>query len=101
MARAPTCPSPTRPPNVYGFGVVGFDAVKVELVTAAGPRLPATLARQPFALSVRWWIVDYASEVVTSVVATDASDQTWTVPSGPAGIYGQIGMLTAAEGSAR
>ncbi len=78
-------------PHVYGFGVVGSDAVKVELVTAAGSRVPATLAAQPVALSVRWWIADYASEVLTSVVATDASGQTWTVPSGPAGIYGQTG----------
>jgi hypothetical protein len=82
---------PNALPHVYGFGVVGYDAVKVELVTAAGTRLPATLAQQPFAMSVRWWIADYAGEVVTSVVATDASGQTWTVPSGPAGIYGQSG----------
>ena len=78
-------------PHVYGFGVVGYDAVKVELVTAAGTRLPATLAQQPFASSVRWWIADYGNENVTSVVATDASGQTWTVRSGPAGIYGQTG----------
>ncbi len=78
-------------PHVYGFGVVGSDAVKVELVTAAGARIPATLAQQPFAMSVRWWIADYASEVVTSVVATDGSGQSWTVSSGPAGIYGQTG----------
>lgn len=54
-------------------------------------RLPARLPQQPFALSVRWWIADYASGVVTSVVATDASGQTWTGSSGPAGIYGRTG----------
>jgi hypothetical protein len=79
-----------EPAQAFAFGVVGLDAVRVELVWSDGRRTPATLGEQAGSMPVRWWIAPYAGGDFDQVVATDASGQSWAATN-LIGVYGQVG----------
>ncbi len=84
---------PGEPLHLYAFGVVGLDAVKVELVWDDGRRVEADLGAQTFAVPVRWWIAPYASANPDKTVATDAAGGTWLIGADPIVhlMFGQVG----------
>ena len=84
---------PGEPLHLYAFGVVGLDAVKVELVWDDGRRVEAALGAQTLPVPVRWWIAPYASANPDQIVATDGAGATWIIWADSIVhlVFGQVG----------